>query len=56
MFSNVSDFKDTVVDSLRDVKKTYPGNYSFSEPGWWALHAAAIAGVYLLGNKLSNRY
>ena len=56
MFSNVTDFKDAMVKNLRSEDKIDPGPFSIMEPGWWALHATAIAGVYLLGSKLRNRY
>jgi hypothetical protein len=36
-------------------RKIDPGTFSLMEPGWWALHATAITGVYLLGTKLRNR-
>jgi hypothetical protein len=25
------------------------------ETGWWALHAAAITGIYVMGSRLANR-
>jgi hypothetical protein len=56
MFSDVMDHKDAMVKSLRRDRKVDPGTFSLMEPGWWALHATAIAGVYLLGSKLRNRY
>ncbi|MEA4925411.1 MAG: hypothetical protein VB084_08885 [Syntrophomonadaceae bacterium] len=52
----VSDFKDTGINHRHSEDKVDPGAFSFMEPGWWALHATAIAGVYLLGNKLRTRY
>lgn len=55
MLSNISDFKDNVVSNLRSEDKIDPGTFSFMEPGWWALHATAVAGIYLLGSKLHNR-
>jgi len=45
----------TVVSRLIPGRIIDPGTFSLMEPGWWALHATAIAGVYLLGSKLRNR-
>ena len=53
MFLNAT---DAVVRKLRHDDKIDPGTFSIMEPGWLALHAAAIAGVYLLGSRLSNRH
>lgn len=36
--------------------KIDPGTFSFMEPGWWALHATAVAGVYMLGSMLSRNH
>jgi hypothetical protein len=55
MLSHISDFKDNVFNNLRSEDKIDPGTFSFMEPGWWALHATAVAGIYLLGSKLHNR-
>jgi len=56
MLSDFTDYKDAIVKNLRSEDKVDPGTFSLMEPGWWALHATAIAGVYLLGSKLRNRY
>lgn len=53
MFVN---FTDSMVRKLRQDDKIDPGTFSIMEPGWLALHAAAIAGVYLLGSRLNSRH
>ncbi len=56
MISDMMDYKDSVVNRIARDEKIDPGTFSLMEPGWWVLHAAAIAGVYLLGTRLSDRY
>lgn len=56
MFSDEEDYKGNVINQLTRDDKVDPGIFSLMQPGWWALHLTAIAGVYMLGNKLSNRY
>ena len=56
MFSGAMDYTNSMIKNLKNDDKIDPGTFSLMEPGWWALHAAAITGVYLLGNKLRNRY
>lgn len=29
--------------------------WEFLRPGWWALHALAIGGTFILGRRLSQR-
>lgn len=53
MFFNMMDYK---VNKLSRDDKIDPGTFSIMEPGWWALHATAIAGVYLLGKKMHSRF
>ncbi|MDD3267799.1 MAG: hypothetical protein PHX14_00625 [Syntrophomonadaceae bacterium] len=52
----LTDFKDkdSFIDDLIHHEKVDPGTFSFLEPGWWALHAATIAGVYMLGQSISR--
>jgi len=54
--SGMMDYKNSMVKKMTNDDKIDPGTFSLMEPGWWALHATAIAGVYLLGSKLRNRY
>ncbi|PKM77649.1 MAG: hypothetical protein CVU90_06095 [Firmicutes bacterium HGW-Firmicutes-15] len=56
VFSNMMDYKDAMARKLSHDDKIDPGTFSIMEPGWWALHATAIAGVYLLGNKMRKRF
>ncbi|MEN6327830.1 MAG: hypothetical protein ABFD18_16695 [Syntrophomonas sp.] len=54
MISNLKDSKDSFIDDLTTNGKVDPGTFSFMEPGWWALHAATIAGIYMLGRTMSK--
>lgn len=56
MFTNSGDYEDSVVKRLHRDEKIDPGTFSLMEPGWWALHATAIAGVFMLGRKLHNNH
>jgi len=56
LFTNTRDNSDSIIDRVTGNEKIDPGIFSLMEPGWWALHATAIAGIYLLGSKLHNRY
>jgi hypothetical protein len=56
LFSNMMDYKDSMVKRLSPDDKIDPGTFSLMEPGWWVLHATAIAGVYMLGSKMRNRF
>ena len=56
MFINTEDNNDSMNRRKTGDDKIDPGIFSLMEPGWWALHATAITGIYLLGNKLRNRY
>jgi len=55
MLSSLWDRKNSMLRQMTNDDKVDPGTFSIMEPGWWALHATAIAGVYMLGRKLGNR-
>lgn len=58
MFSNLMDFmdyKNSVSKRVMQKDKVDPGTFSLLEPGWWALHAAAITGIYLLGTRMARK-
>jgi len=52
----ILDSTDSMIRKMRENDKIDPGTFSIMEPGWWALHAAAITSVYLLGRKLHNHH
>lgn len=55
MFSSgFMDYKNSVGRKLFNQDRIDPGAFSFMENGWWALHAAAIAGVFALGHSLAK--
>ena len=56
VFSNLMDHTESIVKRLTNDDKIDLGTFSLMEPGWWALHAAAIGGIYYLGSRLGNRY
>jgi len=56
MLSSLWDLKNSTVKKMVKDDKIDPGTFSMMEPGWWALHATAIAGVYMLGRKLGKRF
>jgi hypothetical protein len=56
MLSSAWDRKNSVIKKIVDDDRVDPGTFSLLEPGWWALHATAIAGIYMLGRKLGSRY
>ncbi|MDD4170689.1 MAG: hypothetical protein PHQ94_00470 [Syntrophomonas sp.] len=55
MVDNMMDYKESITEKYTQDGKADPGRFSFMEPGWWGLHAAAITGIYWLGRKLRNR-
>lgn len=58
MFSSLMDFmdyKNSVSKKVMRRDKVDPGTFSMLEPGWWALHAVAITGVYLLGRRMQRQ-
>lgn len=58
MFSALVDFidhKNSLHKKLMRQDKVDPGTFSMLEPGWWALHAVAITGVYLLGRRMQRQ-
>lgn len=56
MLSSLWDRKNSALRKMTNDDKVDPGTFSLMEPGWWALHATAIAGVYMLGHKLGKRF
>jgi hypothetical protein len=55
MFWSAWDQKNSIIQNLVGRSKVDPGNFSFLETGWWALHAAAITGILIMGSRMSNR-
>ncbi|MEN6351172.1 MAG: hypothetical protein ABFD08_17485 [Syntrophomonas sp.] len=56
MFSpGFMDYKNSIGRKLFDQDKVDPGSLSFMENGWWALHAAAITGLFILGHSMGKR-
>jgi hypothetical protein len=49
------DHKNSLSKRIMGQNKVDPGTFSMMEPGWWALHAVAIAGVYLLGRSMQRQ-
>ncbi|HWP98569.1 MAG TPA: hypothetical protein VN426_17135 [Syntrophomonadaceae bacterium] len=55
MFSSgFMDAKDSAGRKLFHQDRIDPGTFSFMEGGWWALHAAAISGMLILGHSLAK--
>lgn len=52
---DLMDYKNSVSKKIIKKDKIDPGTFSILEPGWWALHALAIAGVYILGTRMQRR-
>ncbi|HHW62010.1 MAG TPA: hypothetical protein GX404_08910 [Syntrophomonadaceae bacterium] len=50
MFSGLIDYKNSLNKKMNQ-NQIDPGTFSMFEPGWWALHAVAITGLYMLGNR-----
>lgn len=58
MFSSLIDFmdyKNSISKRIMHKDKVDPGTFSMMEPGWWVLHAVAIAGVYWLGRRMQRQ-
>lgn len=58
MFSTLIGFmdqKNSLSKRIMHQDRVDPGTFSMMEPGWWALHAVAIAGVYLLGRRMQRQ-
>jgi hypothetical protein len=45
------DRRNSMIRKIMGNNKADPGTFSFLEPGWWALHAAAISGLYILAKR-----
>ncbi|MEN6348101.1 MAG: hypothetical protein ABFD08_01690 [Syntrophomonas sp.] len=54
MFVDSMDRGNSFIKKAFRQDKVDPGTFSFMEPGWWALHAATIAAVYMLGQGVSK--
>lgn len=55
MLLDFLDQKNSIGKKIMGEDRIDPGTFSFMEPGWWAFHAAAIAGIYMLGSRISQR-
>lgn len=55
MLADFMDYKGSLMRKMINEDKVDPGSFSFLEPGWWALHATAITGLYLLAHRMSKR-
>jgi hypothetical protein len=45
------DRRNSAIRKMMGNDKADPGTYSFLQPGWWALHAAAITGLYIMAKR-----
>ena len=54
MLSSLWDYKNSMLKKAMGDDKVDPGTFSILEPGWWALHAVAITGIYLLSRKFNH--
>lgn len=55
MLLDLMDYKNSVVKKILHRDKVDPGSFSFLESGWWALHAAAITGIFMLGHEMGKK-
>ncbi|SHG58855.1 hypothetical protein SAMN02745221_00552 [Thermosyntropha lipolytica DSM 11003] len=55
MLLDFMDYKNSLAKKLLRQDKVDPGSFSFLESGWWALHAAAITGVFILGHEMGKK-
>lgn len=55
MFNEIMDYKNGLAKKIMKRDKVDPGTFSFMEPGWWALHATAIAGIYVIGHMMAKK-
>ncbi|MGI6468808.1 MAG: hypothetical protein GXZ09_01355 [Syntrophomonadaceae bacterium] len=51
MLFDIMDRRNSMIRKIMGNNKADPGTFSFLEPGWWALHAAAISGLYILAKR-----
>ncbi|MGB4304027.1 MAG: hypothetical protein WBJ34_09540 [Syntrophomonadaceae bacterium] len=49
------DYKNSISKKVMRRDKIDPGTFSILEPGWWVLHAAAIAGIFLLARRMQRQ-
>jgi hypothetical protein len=55
MLSDMMDYKNSISKKILKQDKVDPGTFSFLEPGWWALHAATITAVFILGATMAKK-
>lgn len=55
MLAGFMDYKNSVVRKMLNEDKIDPGSFSFLQSGWWALHAAAITGLFLVANRMGRK-
>lgn len=55
MLSGFMDSKNSVMRKMLNEDKIDPGSMSFLQPGWWAFHAAAITGLFIVANRITKR-
>ena len=51
LLSDMMDRRNSAIRKIMGNDKPDPGTYSFLQPGWWALHAAAITGLYIMAKR-----
>lgn len=54
MLSGLMDYRNSLLKKMINQDRIDPGTFSMFEPGWWALHALAITGVYMLGSRMGK--
>ncbi|MDD2585272.1 MAG: hypothetical protein PHT79_00385 [Syntrophomonadaceae bacterium] len=54
MLSGFMDYKNSIAKKIINEDKIDPGTFSFLGPGWWALHAAAISAIYVIGHTMAK--
>ncbi len=55
MLNGMQDYKNSMLKKMMGDDKIDPGTFSIGETGWWALHAAAITGIYVLASKTARK-
>ena len=54
MFMGLMDYKNSLSKKMMNQDNADPGGLSFMEPGWWAFHAVAITGIYMIGQHVAK--
>ena len=49
------DYKNSISKKVMRRDKIDPGTFSILEPGWCVLHAASIAGIFLLARRMQRQ-